>query len=351
MTKAQDIAKAVNGVFGEGSLLLGNDTQFATRFLKTGVLPIDILLKGGLPAGRFTEIFGDYSSLKSYIALRAIATTQAAGGTAAMVDTEHAYEGDWLAALGGIPDDVMVMRPDYGEQAVQAMQSLIMEHDIDLIVWDSIAATQPKSVHERNPDDTVQPGRLAAMMSEGLRRLNASNRNTAILCLNQTRLNVGMTFGDAETVPGGRAMPFYASYRIRLSKAGKVTDDVKTYDGDKFITTKRQIGQKIKATLMKSKLNKPFRESWFTYDMLTGTIDDRGFLLAQGLEHGLVEVTNARWKLPYWPKAVHGSAKAKDALTEQDIEWLTDSLLADTAVAFPGARETVRSRARRLKPT
>lgn len=329
--KATEIASELNKVLGEGTVMVGSDPSLVVRYLPTGVLPIDVLLKGGIPRGRVTEVFGSYSSLKSYVALRAIATTQEAGGTCALIDTEMAYDPEWLSRLGGDPEQVIVMQPPHGERAIMVTETLLRS-GVDLIVWDSVAATITKNSVEKTAEDDVQPARLAAFMSRALPRLNAANTgNTAMLWINQTRVNVGITFGSQESTPGGRALPYYASYRLRFVKAGKVQEGVKVYDGDKWVDTKQQVGTKIKATLEKSKLNSPFRESWFTFDHRAGEVDDIGFLVAQGLEHGLITMASARWTLNSdgWNggKSIHGKDKFIEALTQDDIDWLYDCLV------------------------
>lgn len=331
MSKASDIAAQLNSVLGDGTVKVGSDPDLEVKYLPTGVLPIDVLLKGGIPRGRITEVYGSYSSLKSYVALRAIATTQEDGGTCALIDTERAYDPEWLEKLGGDPDELIVQHPAHGERAIMVTETLLRS-GIDLVVWDSVAATITKNSIEKTAEDDVQPARLAAFMSRALPRLNAANTGqTAVLMINQTRVNVGITFGSNETTPGGKALPYYASYRVKFTKAGKVTEDVKVWDGDKYVSAKQQIGVKIKTSLEKSKLNSPFRESWFVYDSVAGDVDDAGFLVAQGLEHGLITMANARWTLERdgWNggKAIHGIAKFKDALTEDDLQWLIDQLV------------------------
>ncbi len=327
---AKSMADELNAVLGAGTVLVGSDPQLVVDYLPTGVLPIDILLKGGIPRGRVTEVYGSYSSLKSYVALCAIATTQQNGGTCALIDTELAYDPDWLTALGGDPAQLIVQHPAHGEKAVMVTETL-MRSGIDLVVWDSVAATITKNSVEKTSEDDVQPARLAAFMSKALPRLNAANTGrTAVLMINQTRLNVGVTFGNPETTPGGRALPYYASYRLKFTKAGKITEDTKVWDGDKYVNAKQQVGTKIKTTLEKSKLNAPFRESWFSFDFKTGEVDDLGFLIAQGLEHGLVTMANARWTLNRPGVETvkhHGMTKFRAALTEEDQQWLIDQLV------------------------
>lgn len=351
MSRAQQIAAEVNAVMGTGSMKVGSDPSLVVRYLPTGVLPVDVLLKGGLPRGRMTEVFGDFSSLKSYVALRAIATTQQAGGTCVLVDTEHSYDPEWLAQLGGDPDELLLEQPDHGETAVAETEILLRSGAVDLIVWDSVSATFTKSQWEKQAADDTQPARLAAFMSRFLPRLVSANTGkTAFLWINQTRMNIGITFGSPEVTSGGRALPYFASYRVRFQKAGQVKEASTTWDGQKYVATKVRVGQKIRAQLEKSKLNSPDREVWFTFDQRTGDIDDVGFLVGQGLEAGLVTMSNARFALAGWKTTVHGIEKFKASLSEEDVKWLTTELTGSSGgMPSLGAPQPVKRRGRRPK--
>lgn len=236
------------------------------------------------------------STLKSFVGLSAIARTQEEGGVCAIIDTEHAFDPEWAESQGVDTDSLIVLHPPTGELAVDATEVLIRQ-GVDLIVWDSVAATLPQAEQQKSSQDKMQPARLAALMSAAMRKLTAANTKSAILCINQTRINVGVMFGSPEAVPGGKALPFYASYRIALRKAGKITEDIKVYDGEKYVNTKSQVGQKIKMTVEKSKLNKPHREMWFTFDLKEGRVDETGFLINAGLEMGLVLQEGNSWRV------------------------------------------------------
>ena len=320
----QQLMAEANKILGSDAVIMGSDPSLVVQYISTGVLPIDVLLKGGLPRGRWTEIYGDFSTLKSYVAYRALAEVQRTGGVGGLVDTEHAYDPSWFQSLGGDPGTLVVQRPATGEDAVAAIEFLVRKH-ADLVVWDSIAATLPASEATKDPRKTSQPARLAALMSEALRRLTAANRRTAVLALNQTRTNVGMTFGPSESVPGGRSLPFYASMRVSLRKAGKITEDVRVWDGDKYVTTKQRTAIKIKATLEKSKLNRPDREAWMVFNLQTASLDETGFLMAQGLEHGYLERDKGRWR---WEgEAWMTEQEVRDNTTQEDWQWLAAQLM------------------------
>lgn len=312
MTTAQDLMREINKALGEGTVRLGSDPDLVVTFLPTGVLPIDVLLEGGLPRGRFTEIFGDYSTLKSYIGLSAIAQTQMLGGVAALVDTEHAFDPEWAESLGVDVSSLIYQTPITGELAVDVTETLIRAK-VDLVVWDSVAATLPQAEREKRAhDEKLQPARLAALMSQAMRKLTAANHKTAILMVNQTRINVGQMFGSNEAVPGGKALPFYASYRIALRKSTRITEEVTTWDGEKNVKVKETVAQKIRATVEKSKLNRPHRDAYFTFDLRTGRVDDVGYMIARGLETGAVRKEGNSWSIKGSTKKVVGAQKFKE---------------------------------------
>ena len=143
--------------------------------------------------------------------------------------------------------------------------------------------------------ESMQPARTAQLMSAAARKLTAANKHTAFIWINQYRINVGMTFGNPEVATGGRAMPYYSSYIIAVKKVGKITRPVEQWDGEDMVKTKEQIGQKYKVTIEKSKLSKPFREVYFTWDMEKADVDVPGYLIASGLEAGTITRSNATW--------------------------------------------------------
>lgn len=323
----QQLMAEVQAKMGKRAIMLGNDPSLMVRQVSTGMLPIDILLDGGIPYGRMVELVGDWSTLKSVIGYSTAAQVQASGGTAALIDTEHAYEPEWAERLGIDTKSLMVW-PDRedddehtGEEALDIAQVLTAS-GVDLIVFDSVAAAYPQDeAGKPMSKEKVQPGRLAQMMSKGLRRLTATNDQTAFIFVNQTRMNIGVTFGSPETTTGGKALPYYASMRVAIRKVGKITRPVQTWDGEKWQSTKEQTGQVYKAELQKSKLSKPFKEVWFTWSYDTGQIDLPGFLIAQGLESGVISVKGNTWS--YDGMKVVGREKFKTALSN-DIEKLEE---------------------------
>lgn len=299
---AKKLAAEVNSQMGKGTVLMGSDPYWSVEYLETGIAPIDDLLQGGIPYGRFVEIFGNYSTLKSYVGYRAIASCQAKGELAALIDTEHAFDPKWARECGVDLDNLVLKQPETGEEAVDIAEVLI-RGGCNLIVFDSVAAALPKSEQSvmLSGDKNIQPARQAQLMSLAMRKLTAANRKTAMIWINQTRVNVGVMFGNPETVPGGKALPYYASYRIALRKAGAVTETVEATiikDGKPTkVNVKQTVAQSIKATVEKSKLNAPFREIMFNFDFRRGTIDEWFYLVTKAMDENLIEYNRGVWCL------------------------------------------------------
>lgn len=294
-TPAQ-IAADINAMLKGDVMQLGNDPRYVVEYLPSGVMPFDLLLQGGLARGRMIELYGTWSSLKSLIGYSAIATSQAAGLTTALLDTEHAFDPEWATQCGVNVKEMIGSRPVSGEEAFDVAEALIRS-GVDLLVLDSVATLLPESEREKGmAGEKTQPGRLAQLMSRGLRKITAANSRTAILFINQVRMNIGVTFGNPEQAAGGKALPFYASQRINMKKTGKVTEDSQLWDGTAWKPTKLQIAQRFSAQLEKSKLNAPQREMHFTWDYRSSRIDEPAFLVAQGMEIGLIDKRGNTWE-------------------------------------------------------
>lgn len=324
--RAAQLMADVNAALGKNAVTLGSDPYFNVTYLPTGIPAVDDLLHGGIPFGRFVEIFGDYSTLKSYVGLCAIAQCQQMGKLAALIDTEHAFDPQWAKSIGVELDSLIIKHPDNGEQAIDTAEQLI-RGGVDFIVFDSVAAALPKAEQETmlSGDRNIQPARLAQLMSLAMRKLTAANRKTGILWINQTRQNVGVMFGNPETVPGGKALPYYASYRISMRKSGKITEDVPvTIQKDGKPTkavVKRVIGQEIRMTVEKSKLNAPHREIRFTFDLIQGVIDNWWYLVTQALDAGVVTYERGLWwvTMSETPKKYRGKEAFREVVTEQAL--------------------------------
>lgn len=327
----QDLMAAINKQFGDGAISLATHEDLSVKRWPTDCLPIDHILDGGIPRGRFIELYGPYSTMKSYVLYKALGATQRRGGKAALVDTEHSFDPEWATQLGVDVDTLLVSRPTTAEQGIGVMEALVRQK-YDMVGFDSIAAAIPKQHQEVAPGEDTQPGALARVMSKGLARLNAANKHTSAVFINQTRQKIGVTFGSPVTTSGGLAMGFYASYRLSFVRIEKVTEDVQKWDGAKWVTRKAVIGHKIQTTLEKSKLSAPNTDTIFTYDLRTGEVDERGYLIGVALEQGmLTRSSTGHWDLPgVLPKPIHGRDKFHKYLDENPevIEAIKEEVLA-----------------------
>lgn len=325
----EDVMAAINKQFGEGAIGFASDPELQVTRWSTGVYPLDDLFDGGLPRGRFVELYGPYSTMKSYMLYKALGSVQKQGGKAALIDTEHSFDPEWATDLGVDIDSLFISRPETAEQGIGVMEALIRQK-YDLVGFDSIAAAQPKQYREAMPGDDNAPGGLARVMSRGLARLNAANKKTSAIFINQTRNKIGVSFGSPITTSGGMAMGFYASYRCSFARIEKVTEPYKQWDGEKYIDGKRVIAHKIKATLEKSKLSAPHGDVIFTYDLRTGEVDESGYVIGKALEKGLVTRTaQGHWNVPeVMEKAIHGRDKFFTFLEEtpEVIDYLKAEL-------------------------
>lgn len=333
MSSKQEVAElmaAINKQFGDGAISLASAPDMQVTRWSTGVLPIDHILDGGIPRGRFIEVYGPYSTLKSYVLYKALGVTQKAGGKVALVDTEHSFDPEWAMELGLDPDGMLISRPETAEQGIGVMEALVRQR-YDMVGFDSIAAAIPKQHQEVAPGEDTQPGALARVMSKGLARLNAANKQTSAIFINQTRSKIGVSFGSPTTTSGGVAMSYYASARLSFTRTGKITEPYKQWNGEKYEDTKRVIGHRIKATLEKSKLSAPHADAIFTFDLRTGEVDDTGYLLAQCLERGLVQRSKAgHYMIPgVLDKTIHGKDKFDQYLhaNPEVLEWMAGEIL------------------------
>jgi recombination protein RecA len=265
--------------FGKGAVLqLGSKSVQQVSVIPTGSISLDAALGvGGFPRGRVMEVFGPESSGKTTLALQVIAQAQAAGGTAAFIDAEHALDPTYARALGVDVDNLLVSQPDYGEQALEITSALISSNVIDVVVVDSVAALVPKAELEGEMGDSFM-GLHARLMSQAMRKLTAavSKANACLIFINQVREKIGVVFGNPETTTGGRALKFYSSVRIEVRRIGAIKD------GDQIM------GNRTKIKVVKNKVAAPFRE--VEVDILYGQgISREGDLLDLGATHEVVE--------------------------------------------------------------
>ena len=265
--------------FGKGSVLqLGSRNAQPVTVIPTGSISLDAALGvGGFPRGRVVEIFGPESSGKTTIALQVIAEAQAAGGTAAFVDAEHALDPVYARKLGVDIDNLLVSQPDYGEQALEITSALVSSGAIDVVVVDSVAALVPKAELEGEMGDSFM-GLHARLMSQALRKITGavSRANACMVFINQVREKIGVMFGNPETTTGGRALKFYSSVRVEVRRIGALKDG-------ETVT-----GNRTRIKVVKNKVASPFREA--EVDILYGEgISREGDLLDLGVENGVVE--------------------------------------------------------------
>ncbi len=265
--------------YGKGAIMkLGDSPIENIASISTGSLGLDIALGiGGLPKGRVVEIYGPESSGKTTLAIHAVAEAQKAGGIAAFIDAEHAFDRFYAEKLGVDTQNLFVSQPDNGEQALEITENLIRSGAIDIIVIDSVAALTPKSEIEGEMGDSKM-GLQARLMSQALRKLTATISKTGAICIfiNQLREKIGVMFGNPETTTGGNALKFYASIRLDIRRIGQIKD------------AERVSGNRVRVKVVKNKVAPPFRSAEF--DMIYGEgISKLGELIDLGVDHEIVK--------------------------------------------------------------
>lgn len=312
MPTADTLRREINKVLGREVVIFGSDSSLKVEYISTGLLPIDILWSGGLARGRMFEVMGNYSTLKSYIGLCAIAAAQQRGELAVLIDTEHAFDPDWAKSIGVDVDTLFLWpnpnddEPHTGEEAIDVAEFFIRNR-VDLIVFDSVAAILPQQeANKRLHKESVQPARTAQLMSLGLRKMTAANSRTAVLWINQLREQIGVTFGNPEKATGGRALPYYASVRTNIRQAGRVTRPQKRFTGDKYTDTQLLVAQTFRAVNEKSKLDKPGREVFFDFRLEDPVgVDATKFLFSMGVELGVVKQERQSWSMTTTGSEMH----------------------------------------------
>src|SRR4030042_1194840 len=278
----KDLEEAVEEIkqrFGEGAIMKLKEVRVANvDVVSTGSISLDTALGvGGIPRGRVTEIYGPEGGGKTTLALHILAEAQRKGGVGAFVDAEHALDPDWARTIGVDTDDLLISQPDSGEQALQIVETLVNSGEVDVIVVDSVAALVPKAEIAGEMGE-FQIGLQARLMSQALRKLSGiiAKTKTVVIFLNQTRLKMGIMWGNPETTSGGLALKFYASVRIDLRRIAQIKH------GEEII------GNRVKANIVKNKVAAPFKITEFDiyYNEGISKISD---ILNTGIKLGMVK--------------------------------------------------------------
>ncbi|KPL00281.1 MAG: recombinase RecA [candidate division Zixibacteria bacterium SM23_73_2] len=292
--------------FGKGSIMrLGTESLgLSIPIIPTGSLALDYAIGvGGVPRGRVVEIFGPEASGKTTLALHIIAEAQKKGGVAAFIDAEHAVDPSYAQNLGVDIDNLLLSQPDTGEQALEIADTLVRSGAVDLIVIDSVAALVPRAEIEGEMGDSHM-GLQARLMSQALRKLTAtiSKSKTCVLFINQTRMKIGVIFGNPETTTGGMALKFYSSVRMDIRRIASIKE------GQEII------GSRNRVKVVKNKVAPPFKDAEF--DIIYGKgISREGELLDLGAQHKVVEKSGT-WFSYKEERLGQGKENAKQFLVE-----------------------------------
>ncbi len=296
----------IEKTYGKGSIMkMGDEKVEEVAVIPTGSIGLDVALGvGGYPRGRVIEIYGPESSGKTTLAIHAIAEAQKAGGVAAFIDAEHAFDRFYAQKLGVNTDDLLISQPSSGEEALEIAEQLIRSSAVDIVVVDSVAALTPKKEIEGDMGDS-NVGLQARLMSQALRKLTSaiSKTNTTCIFINQLREKIGVMFGNPETTTGGNALKFYSSVRLDIRGNGTPIKD-----GDE------QIGKPTRVRVVKNKVAPPFRKAEF--DIMYGEgISKIGEIIDLGSDLDIIKKSGS-WYSYKDTRLAQGREAAKQAILD-----------------------------------
>ena len=301
----QEAVEEIKQRFGEGAIMKLKEVRAVdVDVIPTGSISLDTALGvGGVPRGRVIEIYGPEASGKTTLALHILSEAQKQGGVGAFIDAEHALDPDYAKKIGVNVDDLLISQPDSGEQALQIVETLVRSGEVDVIVVDSVAALVPQAEIAGEMGE-FQIGLQARLMSQACRKLSGiiSKTKTVVIFINQTRMKIGVMFGNPETTPGGLALKFYASVRIDLRRIAQIKH------GDEII------GNRIKAKIVKNKVAAPFKITEFDIYYNEG-ISKSADLLNTGMKLGVIKKAGS-WLQYENTKLGQGMEASKNFLKE-----------------------------------
>jgi recombination protein RecA len=327
----KSVVGSIEKQFGKGAIMsLGDDEATDVAVIPSGSLALDEALGiGGYPRGRIVEIFGSESSGKTTLTLHAMREAQRAGGVAAFIDAEHAFDPAYARAIGVDTERLLVSQPDSGEQALEIAEMLTRSGAVDIVVVDSVAALVPKAEIEGEMGD-AHMGVQARLMSQALRKLTsvAHKTGTTIVFINQLRQKIGVVFGNPETTTGGNALKFYASVRLDVRRIGqvKVSEDA--------------VGNRTRVKVVKNKCAPPFKEAEFDIRWGTG-IDSAADLIDQAIVLGVVDKNGSHLSFA-GEHLGQGRERAREAVLGKAP--LAGALRTAVEAAMPSTRLPGRSR-------
>ena len=312
-TKAIDLAiSQIERQFGKGAIMkMGEQGGIKIEAIPTGSVALDLALGiGGIPRGRITEIYGPESSGKTTLAQHIIAEAQKLGGTAALVDAEHAFDPLYAEKCGIDLDELLISQPDTGEQALEIVETLVRSGALDVIVIDSVAALVPRAEIEGDMGD-AHVGLQARLMSQALRKLTGaiSRSKTSVIFINQLRMKIGVMFGSPETTTGGNALKFYSSVRLDIRRIEQLKQSTDV------------VGNRVRVKVVKNKVAPPFRQAEFDI-MYNRGISRSGSLLDIGVDMGIVQKSGA-WFSMGEERLGQGRENAKEFL-ENNPDIMTE---------------------------